>query len=269
MTATGFVDSQGARLYFERVGNGPPLLFIHAGVADLRMWDAQVDFFAGSFDCIRFDLRGFGQTQNEADKFSPGDDVSAVLDHLAVERSHIVGLSMGGSIAADFAIEHPERVSSIALVAAGVSGLEHQPEERESAAFEEMDRAYEEEKWDELVELELQMWLDGPGRAGRIKGQLRDRMRAMCRGSYERGEPEATRVPIDPPASGRLLEIQAPTLIISGTYDTTALQAFADHMANGIPGASRIEYEGVAHMINLEKPERFNADLLAFLKKAE
>jgi 3-oxoadipate enol-lactonase len=267
--SNGFVEAKGARLYFDREGEGFQLLFIHAGVADLRMWDQQIDFLSKEFDCIRFDMRGFGRSENKAESFSHVDDVITVLDHMDAGKAHIVGLSMGGFVAAEFALEHPERVHSLVLVAAGASGLNYQLTDQEEAAFEEMERKENEQAWDELVELELQMWLDGPGRAGRIQGDLRERLRGMCRGAYERNEPEGQPILSGTPAAPRLSSISVPTLVICGTYDTSRQQAASDFIASEIPGAKKLTYEGVAHMVNLERPARFNADLMAFLNEVD
>lgn len=264
---SGFIDSNDARIYFERAGSGPSVLFLHAGVADLRMWDSQVDVLEERFDCIRFDMRGFGQTENRADTFSPSDDVAVVLDHLHVEKAHMVGLSMGGAISVEFALKWPERVTSLSLVAAGVGGWSKPPNEAELAESAEIDKAFEAKAWDHVVELELHYWLDGPGRAGRVQGEVRDKMRQMCRRAYERGEPDVRPVGLDPPAIGRLSEINAPTLITVGTFDESSILSIAEEFYEHIPGSTKVVYEGAAHMINLERPERFNSDLLDFMTR--
>ncbi|MCA1839301.1 MAG: alpha/beta hydrolase, partial [Actinobacteria bacterium] len=96
---TGFVEVPDARIYFERSGDGPSVLFLHAGVADLRMWDEQVQALQSRFDCISFDRRGFGRSENIAPSYSPMDDICAVMDELGVPSASVVGLSMGGAIA--------------------------------------------------------------------------------------------------------------------------------------------------------------------------
>lgn len=265
-TQNGFVDSQDARIYFERSGAGPAVLFIHAGVADLRMWDSQVEGLSDQFDCIRFDMRGFGRSENRAESYSPSADVAAVLDHLHVERADLVGLSMGGGLAVRFALEHPGRVRSLCLVAAGVGGWEEPPNELELAENAEVEKAFAAGDWDRATELEVNYWLDGPGRAGRVNAEIREKMMQMCRGTYGRAEPAAKPVPLDPPAIRRLSEIDVPTLVIVGTFDESSILDIANLLAEQIPGAKKIVYEGAAHMINLEQPDRFNSDLLNFLR---
>ena len=96
---TGFLQTHGAPLYYEVAGQGHPLLLIHAGIADSRMWDQQFDTFARQYRVIRFDLRGFGQSTVPSGQFANHEDPAALLASLGVERTHIVGLSFGGKVA--------------------------------------------------------------------------------------------------------------------------------------------------------------------------
>ena len=116
------VTLNGARIHYERSGSGFPLLLIHAGIADSRMWEPQAKAWANHFDMIRPDLRGFGDSELPPEPYSERADVVALLDHLGVDRAHVIGCSMGGTLATDLAIEHPERVERLVLVAGGVSG---------------------------------------------------------------------------------------------------------------------------------------------------
>ena len=111
------------RLAYEVEGEGHPLTLIHAGLAHLRMWDEQVPAFAERYRVIRYDTRGFGRTTTDDVEFSNRDDLRALLDHLGVERTHLLGLSRGAQIALDFTLESPERVSSLVWVAGGVGGF--------------------------------------------------------------------------------------------------------------------------------------------------
>ncbi|MFN2609789.1 MAG: alpha/beta fold hydrolase [Actinomycetota bacterium] len=262
---TGFVEVPDARIYFERSGDGPSVLFLHAGVADLRMWDEQVQALQSRFDCISFDRRGFGRSENIAPSYSPMDDICAVMDELGVPSASVVGLSMGGAIAIELALDHAQRVSSLALIAAGVGGWSEWPNEDEMSELGRIDEAFEANDLDRAAALEVAYWLDGPGRSGRIQGEVRDKMFAMCRGAYGRDEPRADAVSMDPPAVTRLPQIAVPTLAIAGTFDESTILSVANEFEKQIPTCRKIIYEGVAHMVNLEQPQRFNADLLAFL----
>src|SRR5438067_784443 len=112
----------GARIHYERTGAGIPLLLLHAGVADHRMWEPQVAVMARHFDCITPDMRGFGQSELPPTKWSPVRDLLELVDELDLKPAHVIGCSMGGGLAIDFAVEHPERISKLVLVGPGISG---------------------------------------------------------------------------------------------------------------------------------------------------
>ncbi len=117
---TGFLDTQGAPLYYEVAGTGHPLLLIHAGVADSRMWDQQFQTFAQHYQVIRYDLRGFGQSSVPAGPFANHKDTFALLEHLGIKQAHVIGISFGGLVALDFTLAFPEKVTALVLGAPGV-----------------------------------------------------------------------------------------------------------------------------------------------------
>ena len=108
---TGFTDANGAKIYYEVAGGGPPLVFVHGYALDRRMWDDQFEIFAPRYRVVRYDLRGFGRSGvPTAAPFSNHDDLRRLFDVLGIERAHICGLSMGGGVTIDFALEYPDRV---------------------------------------------------------------------------------------------------------------------------------------------------------------
>ncbi len=118
----GTKDVGGTKMYYEVYGHGESILFIHAGIADCRMWDAQVAALSSQYEVIRCDLRGFGKTPRGAVRFSFYHDIAVLLDSLGIGKAHIVGSSYGGMVAIDYALAYPERVSSLVLCAPAVSG---------------------------------------------------------------------------------------------------------------------------------------------------
>src|SRR5687767_5999827 len=93
----GTLETNGARIYYQVEGSGEPVVLIHAGVADLRMWDGQVAALRDSYRVIRYDTRGFGRTETDAVEFSNRADIAALLDHLGERSAHVVGFSRAGS----------------------------------------------------------------------------------------------------------------------------------------------------------------------------
>jgi 3-oxoadipate enol-lactonase len=266
---SGYAPVHNGELYYEVEGQGHPLVLIHAGVADHTMWDAQVPVFSQRFTVIRYDTRGYGKSRTQDTEFANRQDLLDLLDHLHVPAAHIVGISRGGSIAVDFTLEHPGRVTALVAVAAGFSGWdfpEGQEDKAEIAAYEQMDAADEAGDWQRLADLETAMWADGPGQPeGRCPAPVRERVRAWTLDSYTRVDGKTTPVPLDPPAAGRLGEIHVPTLIVVGDLDTKSTLLMGDALASGIPGARKVVYPGVAHMVPLEVPDQFTELVMSFL----
>jgi 3-oxoadipate enol-lactonase len=262
---SGFLETNGARLYYEVDGGGQPLVLIHAGVANLRMWDDQVAAFRDDYRLIRYDTRGFGRTETDDVEFSNRSDIAALLDHLGEESAHIVGFSRAGSIALDFALEYPARVRSLVIGAGGIGGFESPEAAANAATFEQAERLWEAKDWDALADWEADYWANGPGqpadRVPSVRAKVHDWVLTNYRAEKEEGRP----IVLDPPAAGRLNELKVPLLVLIGTLDEPGTQAAMRHLASAVPQARLEVFDGVAHMINLEQPERFNHLLREFL----
>jgi 3-oxoadipate enol-lactonase len=263
----GILETNGARIHYEVEGDGQPVLLIHGGLGSLRMWDGVVPSFHDRFRMIRYDTRGFGETDTDDVEFSNRDDAAAILDHVGAEAAVVVGQSRGGSIALDLAIEKPVRVSALVSVAGGVGGHEGTlPEGVESPPWEELERLYEAHDWDAIAELETHVWVDGWGQpVTRIAPALRSRVHDWILANARAEKPEGRPVPLRPPAVERLNEVRIPVLVMLGTADEPGGILSSRHLAASVTDARLVEFENVAHMIQLEQPERFNRELAAFL----
>jgi pimeloyl-ACP methyl ester carboxylesterase len=252
-----FVPVPGARLFAVADGDGPPILLLHAGIADLRSWDALVPLLTETgYRAIRFDMRGFGLSTTEDVEFSRGADVVAVLDSLGVDRVACVGNSIGGKTALEVALEHPDRVVALVLVASGIGGFDggETPEER---AFEvEFVAAEAAGDADRLADLDVRLWVDGVGQpATRVDPAIRELVREMDRPSCEPTHVGGRPIPLDPPAVARLGEVRVPTLAIAGELDTVGTRAVVDKIVDEVPDALGLTLPDVAHMIGMEQPE--------------
>lgn len=261
----GFISVNGARLHYEVAGSGPPVVLIHSGITDSRSWNPQFKEFARDFRVLRYDLRGFGQSDVPQGTYSSVSDLVALLDAAGMGRAAFVGVSMGGALALDLALEHSERVSALVLVASGFSG--RKPSESFKAVMGEIETLWKSGLIDEAVERELQVWLDGKGRsAADVDPELREAVRLMDRQAAERFPPDAKPQPIDPPAAGRFSEIRVPTLVVIGDLDLDDIRGAANQLAAGITGARQVVMHGVAHVPNMEHPEEFNRVVIDFLR---
>ncbi|HWH23994.1 MAG TPA: alpha/beta fold hydrolase [Candidatus Limnocylindria bacterium] len=253
---SGFVEVPGGRLYFEADGAGSAVTLIHAGVANLRMWDGQVAAWRDRHHVVRYDTRGFGRTLTEDVPYSNRDDLRRLLNHLGIERTHLVGLSRGAMIALDFSLEQPARVLSLAWIAGGIGGFEGPPD---GVDWDEVERLWRERRFDELVERETQIWTDGLGQPPtRVEPEVRRRMIEWNMANYSAGQVAEQAQPLDPPVAGRLAELAVPTLVAWGDLDVPSTPAAGERLAGAVRGARRYLFEGVAHMVNLERPAQFN-----------
>jgi 3-oxoadipate enol-lactonase len=260
---TGFLETSGAQIYHEVEGTGEPVVLIHAGVANLRMWDAQVEAMKDRYRLIRYDTRGFGKTETDAVAFSNRADIAALLDHLGEPSAHIVGLSRGGQIALDFALEFPDRVRSLTVVAGGVGGYES-PAELPPETWEPVEAMWKAKEWEALSDWETAFWADGPGQPADRVPEIRRRVHGWVLENYLAEKEEGDPQPLDPPAATRLGDLRAPLLVMLGTLDEPSTSDAMRHLAASVPGARLEEFES-AHLVNLEHPERFNRVLREFL----
>ena len=261
----GFAPINGAQVYYEVAGAGRPMLLLHAGVADSRMWEEQFAVFAERYRVIRFDLRGFGRSAMPEGQFSNHSDVAALLDFLQAYQAIIVGISYGGKIALDFALAYPKRVAALVLGAPSVGGTKLS--KRILQFWEAEEAAFEQEDWDTAVELNLRLWVDGIYRQpDEVNLALRKKVGQMQREIFQMEIPEGVEeVGLEPAANGRLTEITAPTLVLVGDLDLPEKVEQAAWLANEIPEAQHAVIPGVAHMLNMETPVQFNRLLLDFL----
>lgn len=265
MTAvrTGFVTMHGARLWFDDRGAGPAIVCTHAGIADHRMWDAQLGAFSASHRVVRWDMRTFGRSTSDATPYSTRADLLAVLDHVGLERATLVGCSIGGGVTLSFAVEHPHRVAALVLIAPGVAGLETPDWPQEAALDAEEQRLVTAQDWAGLADFDVRTWVDGVGQpAGRAPAAVRELVRAMDLDHHQAQHPSADHLPLRPPAGRRLGEVAAPTLLLIGDLDTPPCLATLETLAAGIRGAKVHHFPDAAHLPNMECPAEFDRVVL-------
>jgi len=254
----------GARIHYERSGSGFPLIFLHAGIADSRMWEPQVATFAEHFDVICPDARGFGQSELPATRWSPVADLLEMIEQLHLKPAHLVGCSFGGATAIDFAIQYPERLSKLILVGTAIGGANFGKKYPE--LFAEVRAADEAGNLDALNHAEMRLFLDGPKRPrGYVKQPLRDLFLSMNGTSLNNDWESAPTDDLNPPAAERLGEVTAPTLIVVGDKDVPTIDDAAELLMKSLPRAREVVIHDAAHLPNLEHPDEFNKLVLEFL----
>ena len=263
---SGLAASGDASIAFESVGDGLAVVFIHAGIADRRMWDPQFAAVPDGFRFIRLDLRGYGQSPLGDSPFFNYEDVIAVLDHLGIDRAVVVGCSMGGGTAFDLALAAPDRVSGLVLIGTDSPGFE--PEEYEPPQWPEVVKAFKTGDMERMAELEAEIWVGGHGRSlDQVDRKVFDLVVEMDLPLLltEKRRDELT-VPLDPPRRERMAEISTPVLVVVGEHDLPDVRAAAEHLARTLSHHEAVVIPGAAHLANLEQPDAFNRVLAGFLE---
>ncbi|HLO31033.1 MAG TPA: alpha/beta hydrolase [Anaerolineales bacterium] len=267
-TKSGFVNIDEARIYYETAGKGTPFVMIHAGVADSRQWNNEFAFFAQSYRVIRYDLRGYGKSEPVEGEFSHMSDLLSVLNTLEPQEPVVMmGCSMGGGLAMDFALTYPSRVKALIMVDSGPSGLEL--DVPAPAKFAEAEKSYQAGDLDLVAELETQIWFDGtdrrPEQVNQVMRKLAYEMNRKAL-DYEAKGLGKRLSNTEAPAFDRLGELKIPVLVIVGTHDTPYILAAADYMVEKIPSARKVRIEDAAHLPNMDQPHEFQAAVKAFLE---
>jgi 3-oxoadipate enol-lactonase len=268
--------TNGIVTFYEDSGEGPPVVLIHGYGADLRLWDAQVPaLVAAGFRVIRHDVRGHGRSLIAPDGYTFENysaDLRDLLDRLNVERpaseslsieaAHLIGLSMGGGIALQFALDNPHRVLSLTLVDSTLPGFTYG--EEAAGRIEALMEAVRTEGPRSALE---SVYLQHPFFDGirRVPEQFKS-VREIVLGFQTPDMREGARPPdYRPDIAGRLPELTAPTLVVAGEHDIPDFRLIADVLAENIPQARLQVIPDCWHLPPVEKPEEFNHLLLDFL----
>lgn len=254
--------------WYDVHGEGPPVVFLHAGLTDSRLWEPQLRSFPQSHSVLRVDLPGFGNSPFETNLVSFRGAVRDVMDAEDIDRAALVGVSLGGNTALELALESPERVSALVLVGAGLP--DHAWSEEVIAFFADEETALERGDLDAAVDANLRIWFAGPRRSlDDMDPALRELVGEMQRQAFrqQKGYDDVRMLRLEPSESERLGEVKAPTLVLTGDDDVADIHRLADRLAAGIPGAERAAIAGAAHLPSLEQPEEFDRVVLDFLAR--
>jgi len=271
---TGFVEVSGGRLAYETRGAGPPVVLIHAGFPDSRMWDRDVGWLADDYTVVRYDVRGFGQSSRPTAAYSDAADLGALLDHILGEtvgadladQPVLVGVSNGGRIAIDYALEHPDGVRGLVLCDFGVAGYEPTPEEAAmwgalEPRWTEQAELVEAGKLREAAAVDVDVWNAAASSADRewLLDLAADNAQVLTDPPWE-----LQRSP-EPPAIERLDELTMPVCMLVGEHDVEGQKALVERLHGLVEGAELHVVEGGDHLPNVSAPAEFRRLVGAFL----
>lgn len=244
-------------------------MLIHAGFLDSRMWDDQFQLFAKSVRVIRYDVRGFGRSSKPTEEYSDAEDLFALLKHLNIESTSILGISNGGRIALDFVSVHPSMVNRLILVSPGIRGYKSSGPE-EDREWKELDKkmdlqdlAISENRIDDAVNIDLRVWASAQG----TPSKNRILKIATTNSHIHKNPPNKLQKSPEPPAFTKLDQIRIPTILIVGDQDVKGMQTMTKRLHELIPGSELRVIRGADHIANMSRPEEFNAIVSSFLEQ--
>lgn len=243
------------------------MVFIHAGIADRRMWEPQWASFGPGRRLLRCDLAGFGDSPLERLPVANARDVVELMEALGVESATLVGASIGGRVALEIAVARPGLVGALVLAAPGLPGGGRSAAVEAYAAAE--DDAVARGDLAAAAEVNLRFWVDGPRRtAAAVDPAFRARAAVMLRRALELQAPHWDQLDEDllvPDVADRLGEVRAPALVLVGDADIDDMQRNAERIAAAIPRARLEPIADAAHLPSLERPGAFDGRALTFL----
>jgi 3-oxoadipate enol-lactonase len=266
---TGRVAVPGSSLYYEAAGAGPPVILLHAGYLDRRMWDAQFLLLARSYRVIRYDARGLGRSGPGDSPYSSFEDLYALIRALKLPRVTLVGASLGGAASLDLAVIHPDLVDRLILIAPGLSGYAWAPEDLNErwrvearAALSRADTVGVALAW--IHSRYLLPASEQAPVAAKLRTLLADNV-GFWKGLLHHHEGYDTAP--SPPALKRLAAVSAPTLLVVGSRDIRDIRQIVDTLQLRLANARTVVFQGAGHLPSMEQSDRFSATILDFLRK--
>lgn len=264
---SGFVESGDASIFFEDGGEGKPLVLIHAGYLDSRMWENIIGFLRKSNRVVRYDVRGFGRSGKAREKYSDYIDLKALLDHLGIEKATILGVSNGGRIALDFAVEFPDRASALILVGSGIKGYEDSGKNDLWGDLPSLEEKY----------LDLRSRGDFRGAAAidvdswshLLSGKDREWILDIAEENVhsEDEDPDKFQVSPEPLAFQRLGNLAMPALIIVGKEDFKGMVEIGQSIHDCMKSSRILLIEHADHLPSVTAPREFSEAVSEFLSE--
>jgi 3-oxoadipate enol-lactonase len=247
---SGYLDVGGSKIFYETRGAGPAIVFLHDGLLHAVTWDAIWQSLAVGHEVIRYDRRGYGRSEPPTKSYSSIEDLAKLLAHLKKQNAVIVGSSSGGALAIDFAIRYPEMVDGLFLIGPVLHGIDFTKEFRERASQnnEPMERG--------AIKAWATNWSQDRFLIASANEDARRKVYDALVTNAEKLKKfdNALEEQLAPPASRRLSEIKAPTLILVGEADIADVHAHGKAINAGIRGSELVLVKDAGHLIQLEKP---------------
>lgn len=263
-----YFQAIGANIYYEAKGTGPNLLFIHAGIADCRMWEKEYNALAKDYHVIKFDIPGYGLSNFTGGDFSFKELINELLEFLQLDKVHIIAASFGGNIAMDFALSYPDKCLSLVLQSPALSGWEDSEYLQEYCENE--GNLLDEKNYEKVAELNYDMWILGNRNVDTVDSKIKDLVFDMQMKFLMKEEPESPYEEIEEMNNiERIGQIKVPVLLINGDKDVEDFLEISNRLNREISSSTKVIIENAGHLANLEVPELFLESILNFYQKNE
>ena len=254
-----YIERIDGRLFVEQHGAGLDLLFVHAGIADRRMWDDQFQHFGHDYRVTRYDLRGYGESSAVAEPYSHVDDLLAVVDEMELVSPRIIAASFGARVVIDAALRRPEAFDRLLLVGPAVSGFGFEdPALR--ACWETMGEAWDNGQVDRAIDIETRFWINGPGRERGASEAVIGKVNEMQRRIVDLLPEDENDPEIEEPnaAADWLDHLAMLILVVVGEYDVSDIHRNSRAIVDAAAHAQLHVMPETGHLPNMEDPAEFN-----------
>lgn len=260
---SGYLSIDDSKIYYEIFGKGEPIILIHAGVTDSRMWNYQIEDLSENFKVIRFDQRGFGKSSIPENSYNPVLDIIRLMDSCKLSKVNLVGISLGALQAIDLAIEYPERVKTLIISGTGIPDWP-QPQDVLEKHIEFTHYVYENGP-DSAVKRILTdpFWSKSmPGRKYTNSRKLYEKILYENKHSFT-VDWQLRKLPLG--LADRLEHIECPVLLFRPENEMPSLIPIADTIARKVSSIKIAEMPAASHLVNMERPDEFNRILIEFI----
>lgn len=272
---SGYAEVNGTKLYWETAGIGETIVLIHGSFGDRRFWDFQFTALSKKYKVLRYDVRGYGKSAlpKSEEPYTDAEDLNALMEYLEIKKAHICGLSLGSIVGIDFTLSHPDKLISLILCGPRVAG--DATDEYRTVNADTI-RGIIAKTTDILKnksskEATDYLWTGNHSMGKTVISSItREKLLNMgYEYSWWRYLNTSKRGQVFPMAIKKLYEIKIPTLIITAEYDLELCKEIAAIIMKEIAGAKLISIKGAGHIMNMDKPRKFNKVFFKFIRNLE
>ncbi len=257
--SSGYISAGNDKIFYETVGEGAALIFLHDGLVHREIWDYQFSYFSQKYKVVRYDRRGYGNSSAATEAYSVVEDLNRVFTHLKIDKACLIAMSSGGRLAIDFTLQFPEKVSSLILVGAVVGGFPYTQHFYDRGGYLPSDLKSTEAR-------KLYYALDDPYEIYHENKAAKEKVAWLVKKFPQKGNGFPSSVPPGGPAYRKLKEIKIPALILVGEFDIPDVHAHAGALNAGIVNSKRDIIPKSGHLIPIEQPELFINKVKEFLE---